>query len=96
MRKKWKYFLISAALLTIISVSIGCYNNYIGQKFYQESTQGLLATYEQLDKTFMMFAQRNWNALEDWCNYGRNSLPAALDHDRIKKNKMQKMDGVIL
>ena len=69
MRKKWKYFLISAALLTIISVSIGCYNNYIGQKFYQESTQGLLATYEQLDKTFMMFAQRNWNALEDWCNY---------------------------
>ena len=69
MRKKWKYFLISAALLTIIFVSIGCYNNYIGQKFYQESTQGLLATYEQLDKTFMMFAQRNWNALEDWGNY---------------------------
>lgn len=30
MRKKWKYFFISAALLTIISVSIGCYNNYIG------------------------------------------------------------------
>lgn len=69
MRKKWKYFLISAALLTIIFVSIERYDNYIGQKFYQESTQGLLATYEQLDKTFMMFAQRNWNALEDWCNY---------------------------
>ena len=50
MRKKWKYFFISAALLTIISVSIGCYNNYIGQKFYQESTQGLLSTYEQLEK----------------------------------------------
>ena len=69
MRKKWKYFLISAALLTIIFVSIERYDNYIGQKFYQESTQGLLATYEQLDKTFMMFAQRNWNALEDWGNY---------------------------
>ena len=69
MRKKWKYFLISAALLAIIFVSIERYDNYIGQKFYQESTQGLLATYEQLDKTFMMFAQRNWNALEDWCNY---------------------------
>ena len=68
-RKKWKHFLISAALLAIIFVSIERYDNYIGQKFYQESTQGLLATYEQLDKTFMMFAQRNWNALEDWCNY---------------------------
>lgn len=68
-RKKWKHFLISAALLTIISVSIECYDNYIGQKVYQESTQGLFATYEQLDNTFLMFAQRNWNALEDWCNY---------------------------
>ena len=69
MRKKWKYFLISAALLTIIFVSIERYDNYIGQKLYQESTQGLLSTYEQLDKTFLMFAQRNWNALEDWCDY---------------------------
>lgn len=69
MRKKWKYFLISAALLAIIFVSIERYDNYIGQKFYQESTQGLLSTYEQLDKTFLMFAQRNWNALEDWCDY---------------------------
>ena len=69
MRKKRKYFLISAALLTIIFVSIERYNNYIGQKFYQESTQGLLSTYEQLDKTFLMFAQRNWNALEDWGSY---------------------------
>lgn len=68
-RKKWKHFLISAALLTIIFVSIERYNNYIGQKFYKESTQGLFATYEQLDKTFLMFVQRNWNSLEDWCNY---------------------------
>ncbi len=68
MRKK-KHFLISAALLAIIFVSIERYDNYIGQKFYQESTQGLLSTYEQLDKTFLMFAQRNWNALEDWCDY---------------------------
>ena len=68
-RKKWKHFLISAALLAIIFVSIERYDNYIGQKFYQESTQGLFATYEQLDKTFLMFVQRNWNALEDWCNY---------------------------
>ena len=68
MRKK-KHFLISAALLAIIFVSIERYDNYIGQKFYQESTQGLLSTYEQLDKTFLMFAQRNWNALEDWGSY---------------------------
>ena len=48
MRKKWKYFLISAALLAIIFVSIERYDNYIGQKFYQESTQGLLATMNSL------------------------------------------------
>lgn len=82
MRKKWKYFLISAALLTIIFVSIERYDNYIGQKFYQESTQGLLATYEQLDKTFMMFAQRNWNALEDWCNY----LNYCAEQDKKEQN----------
>ena len=81
MRKK-KHFLISAALLTIIFVSIERYDNYIGQKFYQESTQGLLATYEQLDKTFMMFAQRNWNALEDWCNY----LNYCAEQDKKEQN----------
>ena len=51
-KKEVEAFLISAALLTIIFVSIERYNNYIGQKFYKESTQGLFATYEQLDKTF--------------------------------------------
>ena len=51
-KKEVEVFLISAALLTIIFVSIERYNNYIGQKVYQESTQGLFATYEQLDKTF--------------------------------------------
>ena len=59
MRKKWKYFLISAALLAIIFVSIERYDNYIGQKFYQESTQGLLATYEQLDKISDQYNYRN-------------------------------------
>ena len=48
MRKKWKYFLISAALLAIIFVSIERYDNYIGQKFYQESTQGLVQLFELL------------------------------------------------
>ena len=81
MRKK-KHFLISAALLAIIFVSIERYDNYIGQKFYQESTQGLLSTYEQLDKTFLMFAQRNWNALEDWCDY----LNYCAEQDKKEQN----------
>ena len=81
MRKK-KHFLISAALLAIIFVSIERYDNYIGQKFYQESTQGLLSTYEQLDKTFLMFAQRNWNALEDWCDY----LNYCAEQDKKERN----------
>ena len=84
MRKKWKYFLISAALLAIIFVSIERYDNYIGQKFYQESTQGLLATYEQLDKTFMMFAQRNWNALEDWLWLPSSSFRLVIRSSRVR------------
>ena len=90
MRKKWKYFLISAALLTIIFVSIERYDNYIGQKFYQESTQGLLATYEQLDKTFMMFAQRNWNALEDWGNYLNYCVE---EQDKKEQNGVPRKNG---
>ena len=37
----------------------------------------------------MMFAQRNWNALEDWCNYLNYQCKKNKDK---KGTKMQKME----
>ena len=81
MRKK-KHFLISAALLAIIFVSIERYDNYIGQKFYQESTQGLLSTYEQLDKTFFDVCAAQLECTEDWCDY----LNYCAEQDKKEQN----------
>lgn len=71
MRIKRKSLFMTAVLVFIMVVSIGHYSMYIGQQFYNESTQNLLSTYEQVDKTFLMFAQRNWNVLADWSLYLR-------------------------
>ncbi len=62
---------LSAVVLLVLLV-IGCllqYNNYIQRQIYYESTQDLLETYEQVDKTILMFARRNWNVLSDWGSY---------------------------
>lgn len=62
---------LSAVVLLVLLV-IGCllqYNDYIHRQIYYESTQDLLETYEQVDKTILMFAQRNWNVLSDWGSY---------------------------
>ena len=42
------------------------YQNFIRDKIFQESTDHLLATYEQVDKTFSLFSQGNWSVLADW------------------------------
>lgn len=53
-------------LAVIIVLSIMMYLVYVQRQFYRESTENLLETYEQVDKTFTMFAQRNWNVLGEW------------------------------
>lgn len=59
-----------AAALTLLVVlllfNIVGYLVYVQRQFYRESTQNLLETYEQVNKTFTMFAQRNWNVLSEW------------------------------
>ncbi len=42
------------------------YQSYIQNKIFRESSDHLQTTYEQVDKTFSMFTQRNWNVLADW------------------------------
>lgn len=72
MKRKSKSFAMTATLIAILLLSICHYSIYVGRQFYHESTENLLSTYEQVDKTFMMFAQRNWNVLADWSSYLKN------------------------
>lgn len=53
---------------------------YIREEIRQAGAQGLQETYEQVNKTFTMFAQRNWNVLSEW---GKN-LEDDADGDEIQ------------
>ena len=72
MRKNKEKLFLSAALILLMAVSIFFYVLYIQRQIYYEGTQAMLETYEQVDKTFTMFAQRNWNVLSDWGSYMRD------------------------
>ena len=69
MMKKQKNILLIAGMLLAMLVSIFAYRFYTQKQIYQESTTNLLSTYGQSAKTFTMFAQRNWNILNDWESY---------------------------
>ena len=71
MRKNKEKVYLSMALVLLMTVSIFFYALYIRQQIYYEGTQAMLETYEQVNKTFTMFAQRNWNVLTDWGGYLR-------------------------
>ena len=72
MKKKRRSFAMTAVLIVILVISICHYSMYVSRQFYHESTENLMSTYEQVDKTFLMFAQRNWNVLADWSSYLKN------------------------
>ena len=69
MMKKRKNILLIAGLLLVLLVGILVYTDYTQEQIYRESTANLLSTYGQSAKTFTMFAQRNWNILNDWESY---------------------------
>ena len=71
MRKNKEKVFLSTALVLLMTVSIFFYALYIRQQIYYEGTRAMLETYEQVNKTFTMFAQRNWNVLTDWGGYLR-------------------------
>ena len=71
MRKNKEKVFLSMALVLLMTVSIFFYALYIRQQIYYEGTRAMLETYEQVNKTFTMFAQRNWNVLTDWGGYLR-------------------------
>ena len=61
--------IITCALLGIIIFSINSYNAYMSRQIYNEGTSNIKASYSQVNRTFTMFAQRNWNVLSDWNVY---------------------------
>ena len=69
MKKKRKNILLTVGLLLVLLVGILVYTDYTQEQIYQESTANLLSIYGQSAKTFTMFAQRNWNILNDWESY---------------------------
>lgn len=69
MKQKRKNILLIAGMLLALLVGILVYTDYTQKQIYQESTENLLSTYGQSAKTFAMFAQRNWNILNDWESY---------------------------
>lgn len=65
--QKWKQKLLVLCVLAAVTLSsIVIYSFYIETQIRETSTYELLATYEQVNKTFRMFASRNWNVLNEW------------------------------
>lgn len=68
-KKNIRTIVITCALLGIIIFSIHSYNVYMSRQIYNEGTSNVKASYSQVNQTFNMFAQRNWNVLSDWNVY---------------------------
>ena len=60
MNGKKKSFALTAILIVILVTSTCHYSIYVTRQFYHESTENLMSTYEQVDKTFMC-STRNVN-----------------------------------
>ena len=67
-KQKWKSLMAAVIAALLIIISIASYNMYINKQIFFECSANLMSTYEQVNKTFLMFAQRNWNVLNDWSN----------------------------
>lgn len=68
-KKNIRTMIITCVLLGIIIFSIYSYNAYMSRQIYNEGTSSIKASYSQVNRTFTMFAQRNWNVLSDWNVY---------------------------
>lgn len=68
MKQGLKHLVFSAVMIIAVLTCIMFYGVYTQRMIYQESTRDMLAVYEQVNKTFYMFAQRNWNILSNWAD----------------------------
>ena len=62
-RENWR---LAGLMAVILAVGLLCYGFYIRKQFYDEGISNLQEIYEQVNKTFTIFTQRNWNVLSEW------------------------------
>lgn len=80
MKKSKNIILLTITIIAISLFGINLYHNYIQQEIYEKNSDHLLATYEQVNRTFMLFSQRNWNVLSDW----NGNLQYISDSDNVE------------
>lgn len=64
-----KFLTLIILIVVVLLFGIYQYRTFIQTEIYQENSEHLLATYEQVNRTFTLFTQRNWNVLSDWDEY---------------------------
>lgn len=69
MNKICKFLTLIILIVAVLLFGIYQYRTFIQTEIYQENSEHLLATYEQVNRTFTLFTQRNWNVLSDWDEY---------------------------
>ncbi len=65
-------FRISLLLIALISSSILVYYRRVNRQITLDTTKNLCSTYSQVNRTFTIFVNRNWNCLSDWERYLRH------------------------
>ncbi len=68
MNKKKKIISI-ISIIVFLFVCFFSYQQYIQKTFYDIGSETMLSTYEQIDNSFSLFTQRNWNLLSAWDTY---------------------------
>lgn len=69
MNKICKFLTLIILIFVVLLFGIYQYRTFIQTEIYRENSEHLLATYEQVNRTFTLFTQRNWNVLSDWDEY---------------------------
>lgn len=69
MNKICKFLTLIILIVVVLLFGIYQYRTFIQTEIYQENSEHLLATYEQVNRTFTLFTRRNWNVLSDWDEY---------------------------
>lgn len=69
MNKICKFLTLIILIVAVLLFGIYQYRTFIQTEIYQENSEHLLATYEQVNRTFTLFTQRNWDVLSDWDEY---------------------------
>lgn len=80
--------IVCIAAVSVILIGI-TYFNFISKKIYEDSTNHLEEIYDQVKRSFIAFAERNWGLLESWGDYfilagneGSDSISAIIEKER--------------